>query len=61
MRFLADGPVIPSHLLTQRNEGNVIFFCGAGVSRRAGLEDFSGLTQKVIDKLQAEDEILAFV
>jgi SIR2-like domain len=60
MRFLPDGPVIPSHLLTQRNEGNVIFFCGAGVSRRAGLDDFAGLTQKVIDKLQAEDEIIAF-
>lgn len=59
MRFLSDGPVIPSHLLTQRNEGNVIFFCGAGISRRAGLPDFSGLTQKVVEKLGAEKALVA--
>jgi hypothetical protein len=54
MRFLPDGPIIPSDLLTQRNEGSVIFFCGAGTSRRAGLPDFAGLAQKVVDKLGAE-------
>ena len=54
MRFFPDGPVLPSHLLTQRNEGNVIFFCGAGISRRAGLPDFGGLTRKVVAKLGAE-------
>lgn len=58
MRFLSDGPIIPSHLLTQRNEGNVIFFCGAGISRRAGLPDFAGLTQKVVDKLRPEKKTL---
>ena len=58
MRFVSDGPVIPSHLLTQRNEGNVIFFCGAGISRRAGLPDFAGLTQKVVDKLRPEKKTL---
>lgn len=51
MRFLPDGPVIPSHLLNQRNEGNVIFFCGAGISRRAGLPDFAGLTKSVVENL----------
>ncbi|MBN8816055.1 MAG: SIR2 family protein [Sphingomonas sp.] len=40
--------------MTQRNEGNVIFFCGAGISRRAGLPDFVGLTRKVVEKLGAE-------
>src|SRR3546814_7391236 len=59
MRFLSDGPIIPSHLLTQRNEGNVIFFCGAGISRRAGLPDFGGLTQKVVQKLGAEKALAA--
>jgi hypothetical protein len=54
MRFLPDGPLLPSHLLTQRDEGNVIFFCGAGISRRAGLPDFAGLTRKVVAKLGAE-------
>ncbi|NIJ61676.1 SIR2 family protein [Qipengyuania flava] len=59
MRFLSNGPVIPSHLLTQRKEGNVIFFCGAGISRRAGLPDFGGLTQKVVEKLGAERALAA--
>ena len=59
MRFISDGPIIPSHLLSQRNEGNVIFFCGAGISRRAGLPDFAGLTQKVVDNLGAEKAVAA--
>lgn len=52
MRFLADGPSIPDELLIARDEGRVIFFCGAGVSRaRAGLPSFFGLAQKVIAAL----------
>jgi hypothetical protein len=53
MRFFSDGPIIPSYLLNQRNEGNVIFFCGAGISRRAGLPDFAGLTQDIAQRLVA--------
>ena len=33
MRFIANGPSIPDELLTARDDGRVIFFCGAGVSR----------------------------
>jgi hypothetical protein len=52
VRFLADGPPIPDELLVARDEGRVIFFCGAGVSRaRAGLSDFFGLAQRVIEYL----------
>ena len=52
MRFLADGPSIPDELLIARDEGRVVFFCGAGVSRaRAGLSDFLELAQRVIDTL----------
>lgn len=52
MRFLADGPSIPDELLIARDQGRVIFFCGAGVSRaRANLPDFFGLAQKVVSKL----------
>jgi hypothetical protein len=54
MRFLADGPSFPDELLTARDEGQVLFFCGAGVSRaRAGLPDFYGLADKVVDALRA--------
>ena len=33
MRFFEDGPVIPDTLLEQSDAGNVVFFCGAGISR----------------------------
>ncbi len=54
MRFFEDGPSIPPFLIEQRSLGNVIVFCGAGISRRAGLPDFGGLTEKLIKKLGAE-------
>src|SRR5688572_13244062 len=52
MRFFAEGPFIPDELLVARDEGRVIFFCGAGVSRaRAGLPDFFELAQQVTETL----------
>lgn len=52
MRFIADGPTIPDDLLTARDEGQVVFFCGAGVSRaRAKLHDFASLALAVADDL----------
>ncbi len=57
MRFFSKGPSIPDDLLNARDEGRVIFFCGAGVSRaRAGLSDFFGLAKKVVDSLGAPSE-----
>lgn len=54
MRFLANGPNFPDELLTARDEGQVLFFCGAGVSRaRAGLPDFYGLANEVVNALRA--------
>jgi len=54
MRFLADGPDLPDALLLARDEGRVLFFCGAGVSRaNANLPDFLGLAEKVLSKLRA--------
>jgi NAD-dependent SIR2 family protein deacetylase len=52
MRFLKGGPAIPDDLLLARDEGRVVFFCGAGVSRaRVGLPDFFGLATKVAERL----------
>jgi hypothetical protein len=52
MRFLKNGPSIPDELLTARDEGRVIFFCGSGISKaRAGLADFIGLADDVIKQL----------
>jgi len=59
MRFLANGPSIPDDLLIARDAGDVIFFCGAGVSRhRAGLPDFLKLGGEVIDLLGAGEKSL---
>lgn len=55
MRFIANGPSIPDELITARDDGRVIFFCGAGVSRaRANLPDFFGLAEKVVRELGVE-------
>jgi len=52
MRFLANGPSIPDELLVARDEGRVVFFCGAGVSCAfAGLPGFFGLAQNIIKTL----------
>lgn len=57
MRFVAGGPSIPDEVLVARDDGRVIFFCGAGVSRaRAGLVDFFGLARQVLDTLEADGE-----
>lgn len=52
MRFIAGGPSIPDELLLARDQGRVIFFCGAGVSRaKANLPDFFGLATAVTHSL----------
>lgn len=60
MRFIKDGPSIPDELLIARDEGRVVFFCGAGVSRaKAGLSDFYNLVEKVLDqcRIRSDDDI----
>ena len=49
MRFHCDGPSIPDILFRRCEEGNVVFFCGAGVSMNAGLPSFIKLTEMVIN------------
>lgn len=47
MQFVANGPDIPDELLQAHEEGRVVFFCGAGISRPAGLPDFKGLVEQI--------------
>lgn len=48
---------MPDELLVERDEGRVLFFCGAGVSRaKAGLPDFLGLTKSVLHELRVLPE-----
>lgn len=51
MRFVESGPSIPNDLLTAQDNGEVIFFCGAGVSIPAGLLSFFELTVQVMKRL----------
>lgn len=52
MRFFENGPAIPDELLHARDEGRVVFFCGAGVSRaKAKLPGFFGLAEEVMKTL----------
>lgn len=49
MRFFKDGPNIPDQLLERRDQGRVVFLCGAGVSLNANMPTFFELTKYVVD------------
>jgi len=54
LRFISEGPELPDDLLVARDEGNVLFFCGSGVSiARARLPGFLGLAEGVMHQLRA--------
>jgi hypothetical protein len=62
MRFIANGPAIPDELLVARDAGNVILFCGAGVSQaEASLPNFAALAREVIRILGAAQDSRARV
>ena len=46
MRLLPDGPDIPAELITAQEKGDVLFVCGAGVSRTVGLPSFQESSRK---------------
>jgi hypothetical protein len=51
MKFTEQSPEIPSELIRDVNDGNIVFLCGAGVSRGVGLPLFQELTDKVYARL----------
>lgn len=55
MRFFEDGPDIPDSLIETRELGEVVFFCGAGVSAPTGLPDFNGLADDLLVELTAQE------
>lgn len=53
MKFSENSPNIPDRLLWERDEGKVVFICGAGVSAQgAGLPNFEKLASKVMKRLR---------
>jgi len=55
MRFHPNGPNLPRELLEARDNGGVVFFCGAGVSRPT-LPGFFPLAKQVVQRLQPPDD-----
>ena len=51
MQFFKNGPDIPERLLQAHEEGDVVFFCGAGISYPAGLPGFKELVEKLYGRL----------
>ena len=52
MQFVKGGPDVPEHLLEKHEDGEVVLFCGAGISYPAGLPNFSGLVRQIYEKLK---------
>lgn len=52
MKFNNIGPDLPLDLLNKHLQGRVVFFTGAGISKLAGLPDFSSLYSNVCDELK---------
>jgi hypothetical protein len=51
MRFLEDGADIPDQLISAVTDGDAVFLCGAGVSRRVHLPSFKELTERIYERL----------
>jgi hypothetical protein len=51
MQLVQNGPDIPDRLMQLHEEGQVAFFCGAGISYPAGLPGFKGLVSKLYAEL----------
>ena len=59
LRFTEHGPAIPDELLVARDEGQVLFFCGAGVSTaEARLPGFQKLAEDVLRELSGPSLIV---
>lgn len=54
MQFVKNGPDIPERLLQAHEDGQVVFFCGAGISYPAGLPVFDDLVKGVYDNLAVQ-------
>lgn len=53
MQFTQDGPDIPKSVIQSQENGNLLLFCGAGISRPAGLPSFKCLVKSVYERTGA--------
>ena len=53
LQFVQRGPYIPASMLKAHERDDLVFLCGAGVSRSAGLPSFQGLVDCIYEELEA--------
>ncbi len=58
MQFVKKGPDVPDRLLQAHEDGNVVFFCGAGISAPAGLPSFGRLVEQLYDHFHIDRDPL---
>jgi NAD-dependent SIR2 family protein deacetylase len=51
MRFIPGTPDIPDELIKDVLDGQAVFLCGAGVSRRVGMPSFGELTDQIYGEI----------
>lgn len=56
MRLVASGPDLPAELMRSQESGQLVFFCGAGVSCNVGLPMFGGVVDQVYKAVGASVE-----
>ncbi|MDW9924705.1 hypothetical protein GOB36_30125 [Sinorhizobium meliloti] len=49
--FVAHGPLVPDELVQDLEDDRVVLFCGAGISRGAGLPDYNGLVRDTYEAI----------
>lgn len=53
--FILDGPILPNKVRESHEKGNLVLFCGAGISYKLGLKDFKGLTEDLYENLNSPE------
>jgi NAD-dependent SIR2 family protein deacetylase len=55
--LIRNGPDVPVELMNRRDDDNVVFFCGAGISVGTGLPNFGDLVTEVYTPNRASADI----
>ena len=50
-KLIPDGPDIPGELIQKQEAGEIVFFCGAGISVPTGLPSFPRLVKRLYASL----------
>ena len=56
MQFCTNGPEVPDRPLQAHEDGRVVLFCGAGISYPGGLPGFSGLVDRLYERLRPDPD-----